>query len=149
MFGGSCGIDDPKDADVPPNGRFRNFVCEGHVEWRPPGPLVFGFEFRRLLLLRRARMLFAPAIPLLGTVHLMRRSPEPLFHRRIWVRHSHDDFLLLTLPAHAPRRCLICRAWWRAWMRWKRIHSSTVRSPMRGCFTNKSARRSGNRARST
>jgi hypothetical protein len=48
MFGGGCGIDDPKDADVLPNGRFRNFVCEGHVEWRPPGPLVFGFEFRRL-----------------------------------------------------------------------------------------------------
>jgi hypothetical protein len=48
MFGGGCGIDDPKDADVLPNGRFRNFVCEGHVEWRPPGPLVLGFEFRRL-----------------------------------------------------------------------------------------------------
>jgi len=48
MFGGGCGIDDPKDADVPATGRFRNFVCEGHVEWRPPGPLLFGFEFRRL-----------------------------------------------------------------------------------------------------
>src|SRR5437867_6453024 len=48
MLGGRCGIDDPKDADVLPNGRFRNFVCEGHVEWRPPGPLAFGFEFRRL-----------------------------------------------------------------------------------------------------
>lgn len=48
MLGGGCGIDDPKDEDVLPNGRFRNFVCEGHVEWRPPGPLVFGFEFRRL-----------------------------------------------------------------------------------------------------
>jgi hypothetical protein len=48
MFGGGCGIDDPKDVDVPATGRFRNFVCEGHVEWRPPGPLVFGFEFRRL-----------------------------------------------------------------------------------------------------
>jgi hypothetical protein len=48
MFGGGCGIDDPKDADVLPAGRFRNFVCEGHVQWRPPGPLIFGFEFRRL-----------------------------------------------------------------------------------------------------
>ena len=48
MLGGGCGVDDPKDADVLPNGRFRNFVCEGHVEWRPPGPLVFGFEFRQL-----------------------------------------------------------------------------------------------------
>jgi hypothetical protein len=48
MFGGGCGIDDPKDADVVATGRLRNFVCEGHVEWHPPGPLIFGFEFRRL-----------------------------------------------------------------------------------------------------
>ena len=48
MFGAGCGLDDPDDADVPATGRFRNFVCEGHVEWRPPGPLVIGFEFRRL-----------------------------------------------------------------------------------------------------
>jgi hypothetical protein len=48
MLGGGCGIDDPKDADVVANGRLRNFVCEGHVQWRPPGPLIFGFEFRRL-----------------------------------------------------------------------------------------------------
>ena len=48
MFGGGCGLDDPDDADVLATGRFRNFVCEGHVEWRPPGPLVLGFEFRRL-----------------------------------------------------------------------------------------------------
>jgi len=48
MLGGGCGMDDPKDEDVLPNGRFRNFVCEGHAEWRPAGPLVFGFEFRRL-----------------------------------------------------------------------------------------------------
>jgi len=48
MFGGGCGIDDPKDSDVLATGRFRNFVCEGHVEWRPPGPLIFGFEYRRL-----------------------------------------------------------------------------------------------------
>jgi hypothetical protein len=48
MVGAGCGIDDPKDVDVPATGRFRNFVCEGHAEWRPPGPLVFGFEFRRL-----------------------------------------------------------------------------------------------------
>ena len=48
MFGGGCGIDDPKDADLPATGRLRNVVCEGHAEWRPPGPLVFGLEFRRL-----------------------------------------------------------------------------------------------------
>ena len=47
MLGGGCGLDDPDDADLPATGRFRNFVCEGHVEWRP-GPLVLGFEFRRL-----------------------------------------------------------------------------------------------------
>ena len=48
MFGGGCGIDDPKDADVAAGGRLKNFVCEGHFEWRPPGPMIFGFEFRRL-----------------------------------------------------------------------------------------------------
>ena len=48
MVGVGCGIDDPKDADLPATGRLRNLVCEGHVEWRPPGPLVFGAEFRRL-----------------------------------------------------------------------------------------------------
>lgn len=46
MFGGGCGLDDPKDADLPATGRLRNLVCEGHAEWRPPGPLVFGFEYR-------------------------------------------------------------------------------------------------------
>jgi hypothetical protein len=46
MVGGGCGLDDPNDADVPATGRLRNFVCEGHADWRPPGPLVFGFEFR-------------------------------------------------------------------------------------------------------
>ena len=50
MFGGGCGIDDPEDADVAGGGggRLKNFVCEGHLEWRPPGPMIFGFEFRRL-----------------------------------------------------------------------------------------------------
>ena len=48
MFGGGCGIDDPDDADVAANGRFKNVACEGHLEWRPRGPLIFGFEFRRL-----------------------------------------------------------------------------------------------------
>ena len=48
MFGGGCGLDDPDDSDVPAAGRRKNFVCEGHIEWRPRGPLVFGFEFRRL-----------------------------------------------------------------------------------------------------
>src|SRR5258708_124842 len=34
-------------------------------------------------------------------------------------------------------------------MTWNRIHSSTVRSPIRGCFTNRLARRSGKSVRST
>ena len=48
MVGGGCGLDDPNDADVPVTGKFKNLVCEGHVEWRPAGPLLFGFTFRRL-----------------------------------------------------------------------------------------------------
>ena len=48
MVGGGCGIDDPDDADIPAAGRFKNFVCEGHLEWRPAGPLIFGLEYRRL-----------------------------------------------------------------------------------------------------
>ena len=47
VVGGGCGIDDPDDADIGANGRLRNFVCEGHLDWRPSGPMVFGFEFRR------------------------------------------------------------------------------------------------------
>jgi hypothetical protein len=53
LFGGGCGIDDPDDGDLAdalgnPQGRLKNFVCEGHVDVRPSGPLVFGLEFRRL-----------------------------------------------------------------------------------------------------
>jgi hypothetical protein len=53
MFGGGCGIDDPDDGDLSdalgnPRGRLENVVCEGHVEARPRGPVLFGFEFRRL-----------------------------------------------------------------------------------------------------
>ncbi len=47
MFGGGCGLDDPKDQDLPATGRLKNVVCEGHIEWRP-GPLAVAFEFRRL-----------------------------------------------------------------------------------------------------
>ncbi|HWZ28786.1 MAG TPA: hypothetical protein VNX15_09500 [Gemmatimonadales bacterium] len=57
MFGAGCGIDDPKDADVytagdstylTKGGRLKNLACEGHLEWRPPGPVVLGFEFRQI-----------------------------------------------------------------------------------------------------
>lgn len=52
-MGGGCGIDNPNDDDLrpavgPAQGRLKNFVCEGHVDVRPSGPLVFGLEFRRL-----------------------------------------------------------------------------------------------------
>ena len=47
VFGAGCGVDDPDDRDVPSGGRLQNVVCEGHFEWRPPGPLLFGFEYRR------------------------------------------------------------------------------------------------------
>jgi hypothetical protein len=51
--GGGCGIDNPDDGDLSdalgnPQGRLKNFVCEGHVDFRPRGPLVLGVEFRRL-----------------------------------------------------------------------------------------------------
>ena len=53
MVGGGCGLDDPDDGDLSdalgnPHGRLKNVGCEGHVDFRPPGPLVFGVEFRRL-----------------------------------------------------------------------------------------------------
>ena len=57
MVGAGCGIDDPRDSDVYTEGdpsynlkggRLRNLSCEGHLDWRPPGPLVFGFEFRQI-----------------------------------------------------------------------------------------------------
>src|SRR6266704_6939688 len=101
------------------------------------------------LLGRLARMFRAPAIRLFGTVDFVRGGLQALFHRRLRVRHAYHDLFFLALAAHRPMRSRICRAWWRAWMTWKRIHSSTVKSPMRGCFTNRSVRRSGNSARST
>ena len=53
VFGGGCGIDDPNDADLtgasgPPQGRLKNVACAAHIEIRPSGPLVFGFEYRRI-----------------------------------------------------------------------------------------------------
>src|SRR5881397_3801305 len=53
LVGGGCGLDDPDDGDLSdalgsPHGRLKNFACEGHVDFRPAGPLVFGIEFRRL-----------------------------------------------------------------------------------------------------
>ena len=52
-LGGGCGLDDPNDDDLlgasgPPQGRLKNFVCMGHIDIRPSGPLAFGVEYRRL-----------------------------------------------------------------------------------------------------
>jgi hypothetical protein len=47
-LGGGCGLDDPDDTDLLGTGAQRNFVCAGMLEWRPTGPLVFGFEYRRI-----------------------------------------------------------------------------------------------------
>jgi hypothetical protein len=47
-FGGGCGVDQPKEADVLAGGRLRNLACSGYTIVRPGGPLFFGAEFRRL-----------------------------------------------------------------------------------------------------
>jgi len=52
-LGGGCGLDNPNDDDLrpavgPAQGRLKNFVCMGHIDIRPSGPLVFGFEYPRL-----------------------------------------------------------------------------------------------------
>src|SRR5713101_3139900 len=122
----------PTAPDAVPGGRFFG-------ESPQPGGRLQVLE----ILGRLPRMFWAPAIRLLGTVDFVRGSLQALFHRRLRVRHAYHDLLFLALPAHLPTRFRICLALWRAWMTWKRIHSSTVRSPMRGCFTNRLWRRSG------
>ena len=52
-LGGGCGLDDPNDDDLRPavgvaQGRLKNVACMGHIDIRPSGPLVLGFELRRL-----------------------------------------------------------------------------------------------------
>jgi hypothetical protein len=46
LLGGGCGIDDPRDSDLPV--RSHNRACEGHLHLRPSGPVVIGLEFRAL-----------------------------------------------------------------------------------------------------
>src|ERR1041384_4471080 len=95
-------------------------------------------------------VLLAPPAPLLRTGELVGGGLEALFGGRVGVGPANPQLVLVPFAAHpqVPPRPRICRAWWRAWMRWNRIHSSIVRSPMRGCFANRCARRSGSSARS-
>lgn len=46
--GAGFGIDDPDDDDLAATGRRKNTATELHLHLRPGGPLVFGFEYRRL-----------------------------------------------------------------------------------------------------
>ena len=48
LIGGGMGFDDPEDADIAAGGRIRNATTEAHLHWRPAGPLVLGFEWRRI-----------------------------------------------------------------------------------------------------
>jgi hypothetical protein len=47
-IGAGTGLDDPDDRDLAAGARLKNVVTEGHLHWRPSGPLVFGVEFRRM-----------------------------------------------------------------------------------------------------
>lgn len=48
VFGGGYGYDDPRDEDLAPGSRLKNVAEEAHVHIRPAGPLVLGFEYRRI-----------------------------------------------------------------------------------------------------
>jgi hypothetical protein len=47
-LGAGYGFDDPDDADLTAGARLRNVATEVHLHLRPAGPLVLGFEYRRL-----------------------------------------------------------------------------------------------------
>lgn len=47
LVGAGVGVDDPEDDDLSPTGRLKNATTEAHVHWRPAGPMVLGFEWRR------------------------------------------------------------------------------------------------------
>lgn len=46
--GGGFGSDDPDDKDLPADARLKNVVNEVHLQLRPAGPIVVGFEYRRI-----------------------------------------------------------------------------------------------------
>jgi hypothetical protein len=47
-FGGGYGFDDPDDSDLPATGRRKNVTTEVHLNLRPGGPIVLGFEYRQM-----------------------------------------------------------------------------------------------------
>jgi hypothetical protein len=47
-IGGGFGSDDPDDKDLAAGARLKNDVTEAHLVLRPAGPLVLGFEYRRM-----------------------------------------------------------------------------------------------------
>ena len=47
-FGVGCGVDDPDDAGLAVTGRLRNASCGAHFVTHPSGPLLLGFEARRI-----------------------------------------------------------------------------------------------------
>jgi hypothetical protein len=48
LIGFGAGMDDPEDADVLAGGRTKNTITEGHIHWRPAGPIVIGAEWRSI-----------------------------------------------------------------------------------------------------
>ncbi len=47
-LGAGYGFDDPDDGDLPAAARRKNTTIEAHLHVRPAGPLLLGFEYRRL-----------------------------------------------------------------------------------------------------
>jgi len=48
-LGGGYGFDDPRDEDLGAGARLKNEATSVHLHLRPVGPLVLGFEYRRIL----------------------------------------------------------------------------------------------------
>lgn len=48
VFGAGYGQDDPDDGDLPATARLKNSAAEVHLHVQPGGPIVIGFEYRRL-----------------------------------------------------------------------------------------------------
>lgn len=47
-IGGGIGMDDPDDASLAASARLRNRVTEAHLHLLPGGPMIVGFEWRRI-----------------------------------------------------------------------------------------------------